>query len=176
MAFEELAMAEISSREIPEPKIVRKAALVLILVLLGVIAYAIQPRDWKVETFESRGYVLINGKIPVNASIRFCASGDPVDSRESRPWGLIDEFGAYSLTTYELYDGAPQGKYAVTIRWPADLTKPSPDRLLGKFSDDKDPPLVVEVKPRKNYLPALILEDAAVDTAGLPDHVFKDED
>jgi len=55
-----------------------------------------------------------------------------------RPSAVVDEQGAYRLTTYRAGDGAPAGDYAITVIWPSPRRTPfeagGGDRLRGEFA------------------------------------------
>ena len=59
--------------------------------------------------------------------------------------------GTFRLSTYASYDGAPPGRYAVTIiyRSPAekvDDENRGPDLLEGRYADPKTTPFTIEIK------------------------------
>lgn len=72
---------------------------------------------------------------------------------EGTPRGTTDEDGHYRLTTFRTDDGAPEGKYRVTIYWPTSLPQEGldnadplpPDRLKGAYANKKTTKLVVNV-------------------------------
>src|SRR5690606_10316468 len=68
--------------------------------------------DWHAATVPVSGTVQINGLPAANAVVELHAVGEPPDSRNSRPWGIVQLDGTYELTTYEQGDGAPPGDYA----------------------------------------------------------------
>src|SRR5262245_1000314 len=87
------------------------------------------------------GRVLVSGRPAANAMVAFhpLSTGDP---RAIRPVALTNPDGTFRLMTYETGDGAPEGKYAVTVVWPdrsllqdecvSDLAH---DRFQGRYSD-----------------------------------------
>lgn len=87
---------------------------------------------WHAETYPASGKVLINGEPAADVVVELRAVGEQPDSRGSRPWGIVQPDVTFLLTTYENGDGAPPGDYAVTLRWPSDISTPSHfDRLAG---------------------------------------------
>lgn len=104
-----------------------------------------------------------NNKAPVGALVVF----HPVDTSDPefpKPLGRVDQTGAFTLTTYEEGDGAPEGEYVVTIRWRARSASPfaanreGEDRLHGRYSDPKESNLRFKIEKRaKNVLPAIRL-------------------
>lgn len=87
--------------------------------------------DWKADTQPVEGRVTINGEPPEGALVHLYPVGEKVDIRGSRPWGMVEADGTYTLSTYELGDGAPVGEYTFTITWPVDPSTPSPTDRLG---------------------------------------------
>jgi hypothetical protein len=80
------------------------------------------------------GKVLFEGKPAAGAIVKFYAV-DPADKKDGRtvvPQAIVDDDGSFRLTTYSSEDGAPAGKYTVSIFW----AKPS------KRGDDYDKPLL----------------------------------
>ena len=65
--------------------------------------------------------------------------------------------GAFRLSTYASYDGAPPGRYAVLIVYPSPAQKidgenAGPDLLQGRYADPKTTPLRAEIKEGTNDL------------------------
>ena len=68
-----------------------------------------------------------------------------------------DPTAHFGLAPSNRYDGAPAGRYAVTIVYPSSERKENgesvgPDRLKGRYADPKTTPLSVEVKEGTNNL------------------------
>jgi hypothetical protein len=80
---------------------------------------------------------------PVNAS------PDDLD----KPRGYVDDTGAFTLTTYEQGDGAPEGEYIVTIEWrPKKKTPYDPepqDLLQGRYSKPKESKIRARVEKQE---------------------------
>ena len=116
---------------------IRAGGLVLVLLLAGC-------GESRRSVFPVRGQVLdADGKPAAGAKIIF----HPLDDKDpdaARPVGIVDEAGAFSLTTYANGDGAPPGSYAVTVEWrPAKPTPfgPTPeDQLKGRFASTSKSP------------------------------------
>lgn len=126
------------------------AALLICLVCLGCDG------DWRAETYPAQGHITINGEPPVGAVIELHATGEAVDERNSRPWAIVREDGSYALSTYETNDGAPAGEYAVTLRWPPDVSQPSlADRLNNAYASPDRSQWTVTVSEGDNELPPM---------------------
>jgi hypothetical protein len=74
-----------------------------------------------------------------------------------KPGAQVQKNGEFRLSTYQSYDGAPPGRYAVTIVYPSPERKENdenvgPDLLQGRYADPKTTPLKVEIKEQTNDL------------------------
>lgn len=91
--------------------------------------------------------------VPVSGSV--VLEGEPVEGamlvfhpRESRDAGVLSYAestadGTFQASTYDAYDGIPEGDYAVTLTWP-EIDEIDggfgPDRLKGKFNAPESTP------------------------------------
>jgi hypothetical protein len=80
------------------------------------------------------GKVLVEGKPAAHAIVKFYAvnAASKKDGQGVVPQAIVDEDGSFRVTTYSSEDGAPAGKYTVSVFW----AKPS------KGGDDYDKPLI----------------------------------
>jgi hypothetical protein len=81
---------------------------------------------------------------------------DDHDPATPRPGAQVKKNGSFRLSTYRSYDGAPAGRYAVTIIYRSPARKEGddnlgPDLLGGRWADPKTAP-TVEVKEENNVL------------------------
>ncbi|MFO1020524.1 MAG: hypothetical protein U0903_07495 [Planctomycetales bacterium] len=133
--------------------------LIALLLLLSVI-----PGCRKSEgppTYPAEGELRIGGKPAFKAQVTFHpVDGQDFDKRGARPNGIVDANGKFKLTTYKPGDGAPEGKYCITIYWAEnpDSIEPSPDRLREKYLYRGNSQIFMEIKPQKNQLPPINLE------------------
>jgi len=104
--------------------------------------------------FPVRGHVLFEGKPAAGATVFFV----PVETDPDAiaPYGVTDENGAFTLTTYLTFDGAPAGDYIVTVRWPGPPRRPEdetgPDRLRGRYDNPKTSKLRATVEKKPNQI------------------------
>ena len=80
------------------------------------------------------GKVLFEGRPAAGAIVKFY-SVDPADKQGGQgvlPQAVVGDDGSFRLTTYRSEDGAPAGKYTVSVYW----AKPS------KGGDDYEKPLI----------------------------------
>ncbi|MCC9599532.1 hypothetical protein LOC67_03090 [Stieleria sp. JC731] len=114
---------------------------------------------WKSATYPAGGSFTVNGKPAVGAVVELVSLGQPPDERNSRPWAIVKEDGSYTLSTYESEDGAPVGNYAITLRWPPDVTQPSfEDQLGGKYTTARATQWSVEIKEGENSIDPIVIE------------------
>lgn len=76
------------------------------------------------------------------------------------PVGVVDEFGAYEVSTKLPGDGALPGRYFVTVVWRPDADdEEAPNKLPERYADPKTSKLEVVVGPDSIALPPLNLSD-----------------
>lgn len=121
--------------------------------------------DWQADTYPATGRISINGKPPAGALVQLFPTGaTKPDERNSRPWGLVQEDGSYTLSTYDGAPGAPAGDYLLTLTWPPDASIPSmADRLKSKYARPDQSQWKVTVKKGENVLPPVELTNVDVD-------------
>jgi hypothetical protein len=115
----------------------------------------------KVAHFASRavspveGQFIWKGKPLEGASVVFYPVGWSLDPGTSNPAGLTGHDGRFKLTTYKTDDGAPPGKYAVTVvkRVPGKSSMFGPNPLPKKYSSPNTTTWQVEIEEGKNVIP-----------------------
>lgn len=121
--------------------------------------------EWQAETYPASGQITINGESPEGAVVTLYPVGEKIDTRGSNPWGIVQQDGTYLLSTYEQGDGAPVGKYAVTVRWPRDVTEMSAamtDRLGGIYATKDRSQWEVTITDGENVLSPIEIEGVKV--------------
>ena len=119
--------------------------------------------DWQAQTYPAHGRITINGEPPAGAVVELRSTGEQPDVRNSRPWGIVQEDGSFTLSTYEKGDGAPAGSYKVVVRWPPDVSQPSlADRLNGAYANSEGSQWSVEIAEGENQLPPIEIDGAKV--------------
>jgi hypothetical protein len=129
-------------------------ALVAFLVLAGVSLGCGGSSRFQ-ATYPVHGQVFFEGK-PAAGAIVFLHGLEGQANEWTRPNGVVDENGDFVLTTYRQHDGAPAGKFAVTVSWtPVSYTQPIEEvnKLPMRYNDPETSGLVVELKPGDNQLP-----------------------
>jgi hypothetical protein len=71
-----------------------------------------------------------------------------------RSYGETKADGSFDVTTFNPGDGAPAGKYRVTLIWAPSVPggDPQPDRLQGRYSNPERPFATIRVEPGPNRL------------------------
>lgn len=142
---------------------VGRHGLPLLAITCGLVCCGCGGEDWQAPTHPASGRITINGEPPVGAVVELHAVGGKPDVRNSRPWAVVRDDGSYSLTTYERGDGAPAGQYAVTVKWPPDVSQPSlADRLSGAYSQAERSRWTVTITEGANDLPPIDITGAKV--------------
>ncbi|MDB5385416.1 MAG: hypothetical protein JWM11_1062 [Planctomycetaceae bacterium] len=118
-----------------------------------------------VKVFPVYGKILIDGKPPVRAELRFKPKtpiNDPV-KRSIEPHAIVGPDGMFEVGTYLGDDGAPPGEYAITVVWPTVTIEGGeetfgPDRLKERFANPASPIARIEVKEDDNRIPVIELK------------------
>jgi hypothetical protein len=105
-------------------------------------------------TFPVSGSLFVGGQPAAGATIHLNAVGD-AELGKLVPHATVDADGSFRLTTFSTADGAPAGRYALTVKWPG-KPKPGhevgPDRLQGRYADFKLPAREIEITSGANDL------------------------
>lgn len=141
-------------------------------VLANILLNGIYPEDLQLpETDEAgvkrsrrptqpvKGRVFFEGKPTPNAHVAFYTVNEKTKKATRTADGLVEEDGTFTLTTYQAFDGAPVGKYTVTISWhrpPLDSPgepELGPNRLPECYASPTTSDLQVEVVEGMNDFP-----------------------
>lgn len=123
------------------------AVLVVITFAVGCTARSGPPKK---PTHPVEGRVLFEGRPVHNALVVFHPTApDAADQPQSM--AKTDHEGRFKLSTYDLHDGAPVGKYTVTIT--AEEDQGTVGELPRIYSDRATSGITVEVKEGINSLP-----------------------
>lgn len=119
--------------------------------------------DWHASPQPVSGKVTVNGQPPAGAVVQLEPVSAPVDVRKSRPLGVVQDDGTFTLKTYEPGDGAPIGDYKFLIHWPEDWREPSSfDRLDHKYDRPETSAVTVSVVAGVTELSPIAIENAKV--------------
>ncbi len=111
-------------------------------------------RGDRLPTYPVVGRLLIEGKPAAGARVQFIAVGD-ARLAALAPHATVEPDGSFRLTTYRTGDGAPEGRYALTVTWqgaPRRGHEEGPDRLRGRYANPLRPARTVEVAAGDNDL------------------------
>jgi hypothetical protein len=120
----------------------------------------------RISVFPVRGQVVYNGQGVSPATVIFFAV-DPAneEAKKLHPYAYVEEGGHFQITTYVDGDGAPPGKYRVSIIAPA-----------SEGTSKKDKPVEVgSSAPAVRVSPAVAAKYANVDTSGIEVTIAKGE-
>ena len=133
----------------------------------------------RVPVYPVRGKVTLDGQPAVGAFVKFKMINGTVQTKWMMPQGTTASDGTYHLDSYEIGDGAPEGKYNVFINWPTpedgvETTAPdSLDFIREKYANRDDPQLQAEIK----LLPDRESDEIVIPTFELTvDEYFEDAD
>lgn len=112
------------------------------------------------------GRVTVNGAPAPGAEVVLYGATQELTGKGTiPPEGVADEDGVFHLQSYEPADGAPAGKFKVSVIWleepPANVnfdTYQPKDRLKGRYADPEKSGLTVEVPEGGGELPPLELK------------------
>lgn len=114
----------------------------------------------KLPVFPVKGKLLLDGKPLANANLVFHPTTPlPKDASQILPRGRTSEDGDFTLTTYSDNDGAPAGKYRVTVSYRGThqnlRTNEEPDLMPSAYRNPRASVLKAEVQEGDNDLPPL---------------------
>jgi hypothetical protein len=105
-----------------------------------------------------QGSVIYQGKPASGFRVTFHPRSD-IGPRQFAPSAITGPDGTFTLTSYHAGDGAPVGRYAVTIEWPQEIAtgdeydaKPKIDRLQGRYASPAKSVWIVDVVEGENQL------------------------
>ncbi len=135
-----------------QPSRVERSLLVGAM-LLGFISCG---HDNHQEVYPVAGKVLYQGNPAEGATVTLNAM-DSDAAKTPKPGGQVQKNGEFRLSTFRSFDGAPAGRYAVTLVYPSADRKENgenvgPDVLRGRYADPKTTPFHVEIKRQDNRL------------------------
>lgn len=122
------------------------------------------------QLFPVEGKVLIAGKPAKNATVIFhreeslvAMAGIGATKLPPNPRGDCDEDGTFRIYTYVAYDGAPAGRYAVTVSWkdPEGRNREDekyPELAPRRYQNPRTSGLTAEIKTGGNALPVFELK------------------
>jgi hypothetical protein len=110
--------------------------------------------DSRVPLFPATGSVLVDGKPAGGVVVRLFPADSVGDRDALQPFATTEENGGFSLGTYDKGDGAPAGRYKVTLFQPDRPPGPAhPNDLLGgQYADPQLSKIEVEITEGPNTL------------------------
>lgn len=122
----------------------------------------------RVETVPVRGSAFYEGEPTVGAVVYLHPQHPSLDQAVPKPHAIVDAQGDFEVSTYELGDGAPVGRYVITVSWrvvedaedlKAEDRDEAPERLPRRYLNPATSGLVVEINHDTRELEPLRLSD-----------------
>jgi hypothetical protein len=126
-----------------------RTSLLAMGVCLLICGCGSKPAD-RPDVHPVRGRLLIGGQPTPGACVTLHALGN-TGAAKFMPHGRVEPDGSFRLSTFNTFDGAPVGKYALCVVWPGPPPKgegddvDGPDRLRNIYADPKRPATQVEI-------------------------------
>ena len=138
--------------------IVKRAAKSILLVLASGLALCAAScrHDGHEAVYPVTGKVFYQGQPAEGATVTFFRRGDG-KPQARHPGAQVGSDGSFRLSTFVSYDGAPPGRYAVTVVYPSATWQENgenmgPDVLHGRYADPQTTPLMAEIEKGPNSL------------------------
>ena len=122
---------------------------------------AVPEIEGKLPVFPVSGKLTLDGQPMAGAFVMFYPLRRlPDDAAKNQPHAKVDEDGNFRLSTYGDGDGAPAGKYRVTVSWKttddsysSEQISELPDKAPPRYIDSRTSRLFAEVKEEETSLP-----------------------
>jgi hypothetical protein len=98
-------------------------------------------------TFPVTGQVIIDGEPAGKVLVKAHPRGKLDEAHPIFPQAITDDQGRFSLFTYDVGDGVPNGDYALTLVWGRvnGARYSGPDKLRGRYADPQRPVMTFQV-------------------------------
>lgn len=91
----------------------------------------------RVPVFPVSGRIYVQDKPAEGAFVVFVPENEAA-AKHPRPHATVEKDGSFALRTYGERDGAPAGKYIVSVIWPLMVDgREEGDRLQGRYGEKK---------------------------------------
>ena len=132
-------------------------------IALALTAVSCAPSEALKPVFPARGQVLFDGKPAAGALVVFHPIEDPAPNVLD-PRAVVEDDGTFTLSTHYALDGAPPGKYQVTVHRPgAGGDAPGQPRSSGsgrlptRYANRQTSGIAAEIRSGANTIPAFRL-------------------
>lgn len=134
-------------------------AILLLIVAASLTAIGCSGES-STPVYPTSGTLTVNGEPARGAIIGLHPVQGEIDQRGTIPAGKVKEDGTFVVSTFGLDDGAPEGRYTLTVFWPQFPSRDDPgdDRLRGKYALPASSTNKVTITPGTNSLPPLDLK------------------
>jgi len=93
----------------------RRVVAGLLMMLAGAIAAGCREATLRVPLHPTTGRILVDGKPAQGVEVRLHPAGELGSIDALTPFAATGEDGGFTLGTYAMEDGAPEGRYRVTL-------------------------------------------------------------
>ncbi|MBN1851130.1 MAG: hypothetical protein JW829_00340 [Pirellulales bacterium] len=131
------------------------------IISLAWIAGCSQTDGDRMKVYPVHGTVTVDGRPAEGVEIVFFGATEDLKGKGTvAPYGTTDENGVYHLRSYDPGDGAPAGKFKVSIIWPeptppgaAEETMQRIDRFKSRYANPEKSGLTAEVPEGGGEIP-----------------------
>jgi len=107
----------------------------------------------KPSVYRVSGKVMCEGQPAAGAVVRFYPA-EGANAKYPAPQGIAGQDGSFKITTYKANDGAPAGKYGVSVYWSKHLTSDDYEVLSPpRYMDPATSGFTAVVEKGSNELP-----------------------
>lgn len=137
------------------------AACAIALLLISCGCGKTRNKDGQLPVFPVQGSITFQGEPLAFANITLIPVDESAARKQRASAGVSDEDGNFSLSTYDVNDGAPEGQYYITVSCenreakkisgeypellPVRYQSPSASRLTASVIDGDNEPLVLDL-------------------------------
>jgi hypothetical protein len=114
----------------------------------------------RVPVYPVSGKITYKGQPPVGATV-VLHSLNGTDTKDVAPAGTVTDDGSFTITSYELGDGAPQSDYVATIEWykyQSELGGAGPNVIPSKYVSAKTSPVRLSVSGGPAQIAPIIIK------------------
>ena len=116
------------------------------------------------ETYPAQGRITFNGRPMAGARLTLYPTSQDETMQNVMPKATVNADGSFSLHTYKVGDGVPEGEYKLTVVWPngSDEMSETPgyisDLLYGRFASMDQSQIQVKIEAGVNEIPDITLK------------------
>lgn len=140
------------------------------LLLLTVLPFLLGGCGGKMPVVPLTGRVTYQGQAAPFVNVEFHPTDSGLREKKIIPVGTTKKDGSFTLTTYDMEDGAPEGEYKVALYWPGlapgqvynpedpESRPEGADRFQGRYANPETTPITVTVAKGHAEIPVIDLK------------------